>query len=79
MTIVTTGPRAEVSFWGTRGGISTPGRGTEKYGGNTPCVSIAIGDQLFWRRRHLQHTRHQKHGREQELKAPQTVVERLGR
>jgi len=29
-----------VSFWGTRGSISTPGRTTEKYGGNTPCVSI---------------------------------------
>ena len=29
-----------VTFWGTRGSISTPGRTTEKYGGNTPCVSI---------------------------------------
>lgn len=47
MTIVTSGTRAEVSFWGTRGGISTPGRATEKYGGNTPCVSVDIGDQLF--------------------------------
>ena len=38
---------AEVTFWGTRGGISTPGRATEKYGGNTPCVSIAVGDVIF--------------------------------
>ncbi|OGV74498.1 MAG: hypothetical protein A3K19_23155 [Lentisphaerae bacterium RIFOXYB12_FULL_65_16] len=30
----------EISFWGTRGSISTPGRTTEKYGGNTPCVSV---------------------------------------
>ncbi len=29
-----------VTFWGTRGSISTPGRTTEKYGGNTPCVTI---------------------------------------
>lgn len=29
-----------VTFWGTRGSISTPGRTTEKYGGNTPCVSL---------------------------------------
>lgn len=29
-----------VTFWGTRGSISTPGRITEKYGGNTPCVTV---------------------------------------
>ena len=33
-----------VTFWGTRGSIPTPGRSTEKYGGNTPCVSIECGD-----------------------------------
>jgi phosphoribosyl 1,2-cyclic phosphodiesterase len=33
-----------VTFWGTRGSISTPGRITEKYGGNTPCVSIRFND-----------------------------------
>lgn len=33
-------PIINVTFWGTRGSISTPGRSTEKYGGNTPCVSI---------------------------------------
>jgi phosphoribosyl 1,2-cyclic phosphodiesterase len=36
--------RTLVTFWGTRGSISTPGRATEKYGGNTPCVSIQHGD-----------------------------------
>ncbi|MBW2610202.1 MAG: MBL fold metallo-hydrolase, partial [Deltaproteobacteria bacterium] len=33
-----------VSFWGTRGSVSTPGRITEKYGGNTPCVSVRCED-----------------------------------
>jgi phosphoribosyl 1,2-cyclic phosphodiesterase len=33
-----------VTFWGTRGSISTPGRTTEKYGGNTPCVSVQHQD-----------------------------------
>jgi len=32
-----------VTFWGTRGSISTPGSSTEKYGGNTPCVSVRGG------------------------------------
>ena len=38
---------AELTFWGTRGSISTPGRSTEKYGGNTPCVSVELGDSLI--------------------------------
>ncbi|MGA1865422.1 MAG: MBL fold metallo-hydrolase [bacterium] len=33
-----------VTFWGTRGSVSTPGRITEKYGGNTPCVSVRYED-----------------------------------
>jgi phosphoribosyl 1,2-cyclic phosphodiesterase len=33
-----------LTFWGTRGSISTPGRSTEKYGGNTPCIYISCGD-----------------------------------
>jgi phosphoribosyl 1,2-cyclic phosphodiesterase len=33
-----------VTFWGTRGSISTPGRITEKYGGNTPCVAVQYED-----------------------------------
>jgi phosphoribosyl 1,2-cyclic phosphodiesterase len=36
-----------VRFWGTRGSIPTPGQPTRKYGGNTSCVEIRIGDQLF--------------------------------
>lgn len=27
-----------LKFWGTRGSITVPGKGTIKYGGNTPCV-----------------------------------------
>jgi phosphoribosyl 1,2-cyclic phosphodiesterase len=30
----------KVKFWGVRGSIATPGRLTEKYGGNTSCVEI---------------------------------------
>jgi phosphoribosyl 1,2-cyclic phosphodiesterase len=29
-----------VTFWGTRGSIPTPGPGTTRYGGNTPCVAL---------------------------------------
>lgn len=29
-----------ITFWGTRGSIATPGKSTERYGGNTPCVSV---------------------------------------
>lgn len=32
-----------VRFWGTRGSIPTPGRHTEKYGGNTTCVELRHG------------------------------------
>lgn len=33
-----------VTFWGTRGSVPTPGRITEKYGGNTPCVAVRYQD-----------------------------------
>ncbi len=33
-----------VRFWGTRGSIVSPGRATQRYGGNTPCVEV-IGFQ----------------------------------
>ncbi|MBT3381073.1 MAG: MBL fold metallo-hydrolase [Lentisphaerae bacterium] len=36
--------RLQIGFWGARGSISTPGRLTEKYGGNTPCVSVRLND-----------------------------------
>ena len=31
-------------FWGTRGSISTPGRHTVRYGGNTPCVELRLSN-----------------------------------
>jgi phosphoribosyl 1,2-cyclic phosphodiesterase len=34
----------EVTFWGTRGSIPTPGPATARYGGNTACISISSGD-----------------------------------
>jgi phosphoribosyl 1,2-cyclic phosphodiesterase len=36
-----------VRFWGTRGSIPTPGRRTEKYGGNTACLEIRSGDTMI--------------------------------
>jgi phosphoribosyl 1,2-cyclic phosphodiesterase len=38
---------ALVRFWGTRGSIPTPGHKTRRYGGNTSCVEIAVGDRTF--------------------------------
>lgn len=31
-------------FWGTRGSIPSPGAGTVRYGGNTPCVELRTSD-----------------------------------
>lgn len=36
--------QTRVYFAGTRGGIPTPGRGTERYGGNTPCLEVRCGE-----------------------------------
>ncbi|MBT4865239.1 MAG: MBL fold metallo-hydrolase [Planctomycetaceae bacterium] len=36
-----------VRFWGTRGSIPTPGRETEKFGGNTTCIEVRYGDALI--------------------------------
>ncbi len=44
MKSATDGTNFNVTFWGTRGSISTPGSSTEKYGGNTPCISIKHKD-----------------------------------
>jgi phosphoribosyl 1,2-cyclic phosphodiesterase len=34
-----------VKFWGVRGSIASPGAGTVRYGGNTPCVEMQVGQQ----------------------------------
>jgi phosphoribosyl 1,2-cyclic phosphodiesterase len=36
-----------IRFWGVRGSVPTPGRDTARYGGNTPCVEIAAGEERF--------------------------------
>lgn len=36
-----------VRFWGTRGSIPTPGRQTEKFGGNTTCVEVRHEDTII--------------------------------
>lgn len=41
------GPPVLVKFWGTRGSIPTPGRGTLKYGGNTSCVEVRCGGEIL--------------------------------
>ncbi len=35
----------KVKFWGVRGSIPVPGKSTIKYGGNTPCISVANDSQ----------------------------------
>ncbi len=32
----------KLTFWGTRGTLTTPGQGTLKFGGNTSCVSLEL-------------------------------------
>jgi phosphoribosyl 1,2-cyclic phosphodiesterase len=34
----------EVTFWGVRGSIPSPGPATVRYGGNTSCVSVRLAD-----------------------------------
>lgn len=40
-------PPLSLRFWGTRGSIPTPGPLTQKYGGNTPCVELRVGETLI--------------------------------
>ncbi len=39
--------RLRVKFWGVRGSYPAPGAGTIKYGGNTSCVEIRLGDRTI--------------------------------
>ena len=36
-----------IRFWGVRGSVPVPGRGTVRYGGNTACVEIRADDELI--------------------------------
>ena len=33
-----------VTLWGVRGSVPTPGEATARYGGNTACVAVASAD-----------------------------------
>jgi phosphoribosyl 1,2-cyclic phosphodiesterase len=37
--------RMKVRFWGVRGSLPTPGRKTLRYGGNTSCVEVRLGER----------------------------------
>ena len=37
----------DITFWGTRGSIASPGPETLHYGGNTSCVSLEAGGHIF--------------------------------
>ena len=37
----------QIRFWGVRGSIAAPGRGTARYGGNTSCVEIRSGKDII--------------------------------
>lgn len=38
-------PPFEVTFWGARGTVATPGPRTVRYGGNTSCIELMCGPQ----------------------------------
>jgi phosphoribosyl 1,2-cyclic phosphodiesterase len=37
----------EVTLWGTRGSLASPGPETARHGGNTACVAVRSGDSLL--------------------------------
>ncbi len=37
----------QIEYYGPRGSLPTPGKGTVKYGGNTTCLSIRVKGQQF--------------------------------
>lgn len=39
--------RIKIAFWGVRGSVPVAGAGYTRFGGNTPCVEIRLGDRLF--------------------------------
>ena len=40
--------RVTVSYWGVHGTLPTPGAAYNRYGGNTPCVSVEIGGEPLY-------------------------------
>lgn len=39
--------QAKLQFWGTRGSIPSPGPATSRYGGNTPCTVLRMGQEII--------------------------------
>jgi len=39
--------KMQVRFWGVRGSLACPGPNTVRYGGNTSCVEVRCGEDLF--------------------------------
>ncbi len=37
----------DVRFWGVRGSIACPSTQHIKYGGNTSCIEVIVGDRTF--------------------------------
>lgn len=37
----------QVTLWGTRGSVASPGAETARYGGNTSCVDVRAGDETI--------------------------------
>lgn len=35
----------KIRFWGVRGSIPSPGPNTDKYGGNTSCIEVRVGEE----------------------------------
>jgi len=42
-----TSARFHLRFWGVRGTVPTPFPDRLRYGGNTPCAAVALGDDAF--------------------------------
>ena len=42
-----TSARFHLRFWGVRGTVPTPFSDRLRYGGNTPCAAVALGDDAF--------------------------------
>lgn len=36
-----------ITFWGVRGSVPSPGLNTLRYGGNTACISVQIGNKML--------------------------------
>ncbi len=47
MTVEQTQERFLVRFWGVRGSIACPGPDYDRYGGNTSCIEVRLGERVL--------------------------------